>query len=323
MIWRWIDSEGRNLGKQRWLRSILSLTFGLGVALYVGLFLWHNWQKVLEEDVVVNPGYLLNAFALFGLNFMLFILAWQGIVRRFGGVADWKQNARLYSQTYIARMLPTPTWFLISRVYLYHQTGMQKRVILVMTALETFLHMLAGLVIYGLFSLDLQQPITLLYLLVLAPIVLFFLKPAWLQLSVMSGVCPEPGIRRRDLALWLGLYLLSWMIAGPFLASVIRAFSKAPPLPIGDLWRVWSLSGVVSYLSEYVLGGVGILREFTLGWSLQSFYPLSITILVTLGSRLVLTISGLFWGMIVLIGVRCLSWFERRFTKSELIKEIP
>lgn len=296
-LWAQGQAAARFWRERRWLRLAVNLGLGAGLVVVLSWLFWSDLQRVLAEDISFSLPHLAGAVGLYGLNLAPFIVVWRNIVERLGGPPGWRHNAVRYANTSITRFLPTPAWFLVSRVHVYAQDGLGRRAALAMTALETLLHMYTGAAFFGMLAFEPARPLTWLYLLLLAPAAAVLVQPHWLNLRWMSGARPMPGVRRRDILLWLSLYALTWVIAGPFLGWTIRAFSTVPQLPMPELWRIWALSSVVAYLSAYTLGGLGVLREFALTWLLARFYPAPVALLIALVVRLVLTGAGVGWGL--------------------------
>jgi uncharacterized membrane protein YbhN (UPF0104 family) len=297
MNWQRLLAVAQHLREQRWIRLAVNGLFVGGAVIFIGWYLVRDWQEVVRQGLSLDAPQLGGAFLLYGVNFFLLALVWQGIVVRLGGPASWAQNAQLYANTFVTRFLPTPLWFLGSRVVLYGRTGVRRRMALTMTASETLLHMLAGAALLGVVSVDLRRPLTGLCVLALAPIVVVLVRPEWLELRWLNLGQVTPGIRRKDVALWLSVYLLTWIVAGPFLSCVVQAFTRVPPPPLLDLWRMWALAGVATYITNYLLGGIGVFQELTLGWMLTRMYPLATAVVIAIGSRLVITLSGIVWSL--------------------------
>lgn len=280
---------------RQWI-TVVNIVLALTLIMFVGRYLLLDWRQVRQATVALNLSYVGVALGLYGLNFVLFIIAWRGIVIRFGGPPDWKQNVCLYSYTNLAKFLPTPAWFLASRIHLYGQSGMGRRAALATTAVETLLHASAGLAFYALLATNPERPVTWPYMLALIPVAVMLSRPDWLELRWISGGRGGTSVRRQDVIVWVASYFLTWVVAGPFFWAVIGTFSGDVP-PLSDLWRIWTLSGLVSYVATYTLGGVGILREFALTWLLGKFYPLPLALLIAVGVRLTLIGGGVLWGL--------------------------
>jgi len=104
-----------------------------------------------------------------------------------------------------------------------------------------------------------------------------------------------------------GLYLgVTWVIAGPFLQAVVRAFLPAS-LDLWDAWRVWLIAGLASYVGFLLLGGTGLLRDLSLSALLTSFFSPAEALIVAVGARLVLMVSTLSWTVVIAALIRLTS----------------
>lgn len=309
MLWRfgWMSFLKRLRRSREWVVGI-NIVLVLALLLFIGRYLCLDLQKILRAEMTLRISYLWLALMIYGLNFLIFIIAWQRIVVRFGGPTDLKRNVFLYSYTNLARFLPTPIWFIASRVHNYNRLGMSQRSALIMTAMETLLHALAGLVFYSLLSINLEYPVTWLYMLVLIPAAVVLCCPRWLKLPEMINEVP---MRRQDVVILLTLYVLTWIMAGLFLFAIINIFSLNT-LSLDDLWRIWTLASLVSYVATYMLGGIGVLQEFTLTWLLGRFYSPGIALLIAVGARLTLILGGILYGLTVSGLVVILSRLNRK-----------
>jgi hypothetical protein len=95
----------------------------------------------------------------------------------------------------------------------------------------------------------------------------------------------------------MGLYGLTWMVAGLFLAHLVWAVRPELHFTLDVVWRMWALSSLVAYAGEYLLGGLGVFRELTLIALLQSeiaVLPLD-AMIMSLLTRLVLIGAGVLW----------------------------
>ncbi len=278
------------LRQSRWLVVFVNIVIGLILITILGRSLVVNWKQILGTGLVIRPFYLGAALGLYGITFLLFVIVWHKIAVRFGGPTSWKRNTIFYSITHLTKFLPTPIWLFASRAYLYNQAGVQHRTTLLMTGLENFLHATVGLAFWSVLTINPERPTTWLLLIPIAigMVLLFF----------ASWPVKIPRLRRVDIALWGGLYLLTWIAAGPFLYAIICVFGEEAP-PIWDLYRIWTLASLAAYLGSYVLGGAGFLREMTLVWLLSKFYLPPIAVLISAAVRLLMIGGSILWGAII------------------------
>jgi hypothetical protein len=125
------------------------------------------------------------------------------------------------------------------------------------------------------------------------------------RLGLVSPV-GDVHIQHEKLALWSVCYFLTWIIAGPYLQMVIRAFVPSP-VSLLDAWRVWTVASLAGYMGFLLMGGVGLLRELSISILLADFLFPADALVVAIGSRLILLCSGILWAGVVIIVIRSFS----------------
>jgi hypothetical protein len=293
----WSRLRSGTSGSRRWVLLAVNGLVAVAFPIYMGRRMVLDAQQVLALGLEINVVPLVQAALLYGLNFFLFLVAWRNIAARMGAAPSWRQNALIYATTHAAQYLPTPAWMVLGRLYFYGRTGLRRRLTLTMTATEVILHVGAGLVLLASITFRPLEPQTWGSLLLLAPVGLVVARPRWLELPWLNGAASGPGVRRLDVLFWLGLYFVSWLVAGPFLGLMAQAYPHLEPAPMVELYRIWIFSGLVAYASAYTLGGAGFLREFTLSWLLAGRYGPAMALVIALTLRLVFTAAGILWGL--------------------------
>lgn len=241
---------------------------------------------------------LILALLLYGFTFIIFVGVWHLIIERLDDKSDLKKNVSIYCSTHFARHLPTIAWLIASRAYLYNKAGIRKRVSVIGSGIEIALHALAGGLVlltvefYGKGTIRFWAfPITLI------SIAIILWRPSILLAGQVKGI----RIRRRDIISWVGLYTLTWIIAGPFFLLITQTFYTGGAITLMAAWRVWIMASLAAYVGSVFLGGAGILREFTLTSLLSSVIPSAQLLLVVVGSRLLLLLGAAIWSLIILV----------------------
>lgn len=290
-----IANSLKDLSSNRWY-------LGFKVTIYV-LFMflvsWRlitDWEKTKQILVHINTKNLLSILGFYGLTFFLFVLAWLKIVPAFGGPKDWRTNMFCYASSQLAKLLPTPIWFIGTRLHLYKKREMPAKTTILITSLETLLHMFSGLLIYFILSLR-SFPMILGSLIVISigAILTFLLKK---QKSPWIFKHQEIYISTKNIINWLTIYSLTWVFAAPFFLLIVRLFTTNSSQNHIYLWKIWIISSLISYISSYTLGGLGLLREISLTWFLNTLYPLHVSLLITTAVWGFMTMGGLIWGAI-------------------------
>jgi hypothetical protein len=302
--------------KRRWLQIAINLLLVAFLIAFFARYLQRDWLLILKEDITLSIWPLIVSIAIYGANHLVFIFAWNSLVTRFGGQFTFSQNVFNYSYSALARFLPTPAWFLASRVYLYGRNGIRKRTALIATGLETLLHIATGLGFYCVLQIDSSKPASFLYLLGVTPVLLAIYKPDWLEMRWIHQGKIEPGPRRIDVLFWISLYLVTWLISAPFFAFIIQTFTLVTPIDLVHLWRIWIISSIIAYIGSYTLGGIAVIREFSITILLSQFYSPPVALLITIGSRLIMTIAGIIWSLVTLGIAQAWNWISKKQQKE-------
>jgi len=299
--WQRLDRRLRLLRENRWFRVSAYAAIVLLFVGFVSYRLSGDWRQLAQARVTMNVGYLFLAWALPGINMLLFLSGWHGIVTALDGSRDWRSNTLVYCYTYLARLLPTPLPFLASRVKASGRLGLHKRQSLHATGLELGLHALTGVVLLAVLEL-VRYGRWGCAAVVVAGVVVGCVG----RLPQRVGLLPATP-QNRMAVVSSGLYLgVTWVIAGPFLQAVVRAFLPAS-LDLWDAWRVWLIAGLASYVGFLLLGGTGLLRDLSLSALLTSFFSPAEALIVAVGARLVLMVSTLSWTVVIAALIRLTS----------------
>jgi MFS family permease len=274
---------------------------------FIVFYVQRDWQEIRRSEISFNISALWATLGFFGINFILLLIAWHILIRSYTGLHDFKQNALNYSYSYLFRFLPTPAWFLSSRMYLYSQSGIRKRVALTITGFETLLHAASGMLVFCLFSVDFSKPVTWLFSLIIIPFFLAIYSPEKLNLRWFSGDESLALLNRTTLVALLIIYTFTWLVSGPFMYSLMQIVSNDIPINMVEIVRIWTISSVVAYIGAYTLGGIGILREFTLSFLLGRYLSYTLALTITIISRLVLILGGILFSILAIGLIKLLS----------------
>ncbi len=300
------------LSSKPWLKFLITggiLLFGL---VYIGYYLVRDWKIIREITFQFDLTSFILAWLVYAINFYVLLFAWHVLVKSFNCEYKLSQNAYYYAYSFLYKFLPTPSWFLVSRVYLYGQTGMRKRTALSITLLETILHVITGCLVYCLLLINAETLWTWLYF-------LGALMAGWILLIILEGGFARLDIEinhvkqfKRHLPGLMGLFFLTWVVAGPFFWLLMRSVIPDIPVDISVLMRIWIASNLVSYVGAYTLGGIGIFRELTLMFLLGPVLGVPIALLVTVITRLVMTLAGIFWALITIAALQVVKIVDKK-----------
>lgn len=300
---------------------VLRALFNLLILVVLLVYLWQTLSGDLIAQIraisQIRGAALAISFILYGVNYFMLAFAWREIASSLGGSNSLHANLGYYSATHISHFLPTPAWFLTSRVVNAAKIEIEERIALIAIGMEIGFHVSTGAMVYLVVAFD-----TLHAKWAGAAIVLLIIA---LILSRQLGIDRWQHLIDRMLMFFRAnqgrlilatvLNLSTWIIAGPFFRSVIVAFTGIQPPGFIDLWQVWIASNLAAYLGTYLFGGLGLLREFSIVLLLNPLVPPSAAILISIVTRLVMTVAGILWPIGTLVS---LSIADKLFPSANL-----
>lgn len=294
----------------KWFRWVVNgMLIGFIMWLFIG-FSKTQYQNILAYNLIFDYKSLIFSLLFFGLNLFLFSLAWHIQFNQFYP-SKLALNLQLFMNAEIVKILPTPFWYLAKRMIGYSEHGFSKKNVVYASLLEMFLHILVGLGILGILLINLSKPVSFLYLLLLLPIILLAIFP-----ELISFIFP-PGkgtFNRIKLLSIIALYSFTWLIGLLYFKTLLRGCGILVLIPTQRLWIIWIVSSLVSYVATLVLGGIGVLKEFSLTMLLRPFLPIPIAILMSAVSRLIFILGDLLWPTIVILFLKY--WPKRLVLKD-------
>lgn len=291
------------------LRRILAAVVVLVIFFFLARSLVRNWHQIPFADLHFNPFYLLLSFIFLLLTFLIFVQAWQAIIRRLGGDISYPFAFWVMAASQTAKYVPGGVWFALGRVYLAKDDKLSAAVIGVSVIIETGLTFLAGILLFFL-ALALARPENLVNYLLLVPVFLFFLLvlyPPVLEKLVNAGlkIFRRPPVRvELGYGPLLGIavyYLGLWLaqIVGYFL--LINAIYPIAAAQFPALAAIYIISWMAGFIIILAPGGLGV-REGTMTLLLSSIIPSALAVGISFLSRVWITVFEIlifFAGLII------------------------
>lgn len=279
--------------KHKSVRWIINISLGFILLLYLAKNFGRDWELIRQVELSFDASFLGYSLLLYGLNYLLLVQSWYFLMRHYLVNVGWLKNASMFSLSYLMRFLPSPAWFITSRLVLYTKSGMQKSTILKTTGIEVLIQVLTCIAFYGLIKVDFSSVLSLLNLLLIGPL---FIVIVWPQCALIKWIFSDSSnLKSRDLFFISFPLVLTWGLAGAFFYCVLRIIFPESLLNLNDLWQVWCISNLAAYLSAYVLGGIGMFREYSLTFLLSQWYSAPLSLVIAAVVRIIMTIGGILW----------------------------
>jgi hypothetical protein len=277
-----------------WRRQLLSLFFILFTLILIARIIIGNWEMLANYTWDIQPEWLLYAIVAFFVDFFLVIWIWHLLVTRLANYNNLYQTVKIYLQANLSRRIPGMVWYIANRAVLYQDVGVSKTQISLLSGLELAFFMISGFVTTLLsvpFWSGLDEVLSpsaqlwaSLFMVFLGIILVHprILQKLWQK---TSRSIPAQKLRWWDTAVWLALYIFTWIVGGLVLFSIINFFQPFPVSQLITVIGMWSLSGTISLAGFFTISFVG-LREVTLTLLLTQILPLPVTLIISITIRL-------------------------------------
>ncbi|GIV65416.1 MAG: hypothetical protein KatS3mg046_676 [Bellilinea sp.] len=276
--------------------------------LYAAYIIFLESKNLSSYHLSIDRKYFLFAFIILGINQILFTMAWHFIVLTISENANLKDNTIAFSEAQIAKILPSPIFYIISRVTYYKssQLPMKEKSVVISIIMETSIQLLSGLLLIGILSTIKSNSINISIIIWFVFTVTLTIILYQLFILVIKKFIKLRKNNIKILALTCLLTTTTWFLSLPFSQYIIQGLFSNMRVDISfwiSIWKIWILSSLVSYIGTAV-GGLGVLREFSMVIMLAQELNMTYAIIIALVSRLLITLSNIFWSTIILILAR-------------------
>jgi len=267
-----------------------------------------DWSRYVG---VMGVGLLLYLVPL-----IIQLLVWSDLMTRLGGVQHGWRNVEAFSYSHLLRRIPGAVWYLVGRTTLYRAYGVDVQVPLVASAVEWLLLMLGSAVVVVAFSLvtstDVVLGLSVLACLTgLGAAVVHRLFTTSVNARLLKGLLARlPRVtsvslpRRREIWLWLCLYVGAYIAGGVILMLMVQGVASDFDASLLIMIRIWALvGGIGTLLSTIIPAGMGI-RELSLTVALAPYMTTSTAIFVSIVLRILFMLADVLWGGLILVSVR-------------------
>ncbi|PDV98851.1 hypothetical protein [Candidatus Chloroploca asiatica] len=266
-----------------------------------------DWRSLVTYDWQFDAVYLgLSSVAYTG-SLAVAVIAWGVVMSALNVRVGWRDHGRFFLYSWMARRLPTPAPFVASRVLLYEQVGVARRMTLLGMLWEQILLIASGgLLVVMLFPLTplLNGNIPLLPVALVALVSLVVAVRPMLLVRLLNLILKrwkrEPLTQFLGLPatlLVVGLHMLVWLSGGLILFFLVRSIYLIEWSMLPVLVQIWVASGLVGALSFLIPIGFSF-RDLSMVVLLTLIVPLSVALIIALLMRVWITLNELFWALV-------------------------
>lgn len=282
------------------------------MAVVIFFFLARNliqsWQEIPFEKIKFNFVFVLLSLMPIFVNFLYGAYLWQKILSNLGEKISFKYSLAITGVSLLGKYLPGKVWYAVGRIYFAKKLGVDEKKGFIGVVLENGFLLLSSLVIFALSPLthNLSSLQSYLYLsIALAIIFTIALHPFFARriLNAFSKLTKKSNFEL-DYGFLPMLFLtfcygIAWVIFGIGFYLLIISFYPLQFSSIWDLISAFAISWNIGFITLIAPAGLGI-RESILTLLLSLFLPRPIAIIISLLSRIWITIAEVIFALISL-----------------------
>ncbi len=290
-------------------RRPVQYLFSGTILLFLGLYIYRHARELAHYELRVSlPSLALASVLILGVNFLT-PLAWGLILKLFLQTRlRWRESLWVWYLSQISKYLPGSVWNYVSRAYLCAQRHISTPRAILSMVLEILLILLAQTTLFLLsFPFWPEGQVKMGWVLLILPIGLILLHPRLLNglLGFMArkgglDTPPQVSLLPGNVGGMLTLYTAGAAVVGVAFFFFVNSLYPLPLHLLPALTGIVTLSLIAGFLAPFAPNGLGV-REGLLVLLLSRYLPTPVAAVISLASRLWLTVIELIGLLITLL----------------------
>jgi hypothetical protein len=260
--------------KSRWTTWALRGAQGL-VAVLVVFFLYRSvstqWEKSHFLDLRFSLGYLLAAWAVIGLYYLLFAGGLFLVIRALGYRPSYRDIFKFSFAANLGKYLPGGVWQVAGKVAMARQAGIERHGAVVASVVESAVSVTGGLLVFLTTTLlgapfPADVPKWPLYALVVGIFVALqpqiFARVVALGMRLLKIEGEPPHLKLRQIVALVLYYAAIWLVAGAGFWLFTRSLTSDPGANVFAYAGYYAAAAVGGLLVLFVPAGLGVREGF-------------------------------------------------------------
>ena len=296
----------------------LALQVGIAVVVFGFLVLTviNQWHEIKSEGVHFHVVWLIPAFIILPLFYVISAYGWDLILRSLGYKIGFGRAQVAWGQPLLARYVPGSVLYVLGRVLLSERAGIPRRITVASIVYEQAISATSAIVVAAYFIIrhpDLQGDPIRWAVLLLIPAAITILHPKVFgrlsaKLLGAFGRDPLPVVMSlRDVLGLIVFYSLNWVVIAFGIYSVARSVTFIPfndVLLVGSAQAIGYFAALVTIVAP---AGLGV-RDAAFAWAVKAALPgrsFAVGSLISIAVRGVMTVAELMYvGVVTVMGRR-------------------
>ena len=293
-------------GGKRTLQRIAKTFVVVTIFYFLGRSLYRNWRQVDFMHLHFNVPLLMVSFFFLWTYSLLSVYGWRLILKRLNISLSFLKGLRIFFYSELGKYLPGKIWTFAGRMYFCQKIGIPNSKTFVSMVLELALTIISGILIFLislLFSSRFRMDINPFLLVIVGVLILTNIHPKILVRIInffLRLLKKEPiriDLNFSQILIMTAYYCIIWFCFGIAFYFLINSVTFITPSKIPILTGSFAISNTIGVMALFAPAGLGV-REGILAVLLNNFFPISLAILLSLLSRIWVSI-----GELVMMGI--------------------
>jgi len=293
-----------NVGKI--LKTNIKVFMILAIFYFLGKTLCQNWRQIDFRQLHLNIVLLITSIFFLWVHFLSSVLGWKLILDKLDVSLPFLKGIKIMFYSQLGKYLPGKIWTFAGRMYFCQKINIPNSKTFVSMVLELALTIISGILIFlisFLFSSRFKMDINPFLLVAVAVLILMMIHPKILVRIInffLRWLKEKPikiDLNFSQIFVLTAYYCIIWFCFGIAFYFLINSVTFIIPSKIPILTGSFAISSTIGIMALFAPAGLGV-REGILAFLLNNFFPISLAILLSLLSRLWVSI-----GELVMVGI--------------------
>jgi len=294
------------MGIGKILKTSAKVFIILTIFYFLGKTLCQNWRQIDFKELHFNISLFIASILFLWAHFLLAVFGWRLILEKLNVGLPFFKGIKIISYSELGKYLPGKIWAWAGRLYFCEKIGIPNSKTFISMVLELALTMISGILIFlisFLFSSRFRMDINPFLLVAVAVLILMIIHPKVLVRLInffLRWLKKEPikiGLNFSQIFVMMVYYSIIWFCFGIAFYFLINSVTFIPPSKIPIITGSFAISSTIGVMALFAPAGLGV-REGILAVLLNNFFPISLAILISLLSRIWVSI-----GELVMVGI--------------------
>lgn len=284
--------------RRLWLAA--QVIIGAAIVLFLYRYLARNWAEIRHAgaSLEIHPAPLVAAGAIVLVTYAMLIAAWSAVLRGWGERLPYREAARIWCLSNLARYIPGRVWQIAGMAALAQRAGVSPWAAAGSAIVVQFLAIATGMLVTAVFAPDFGNPLAIaltgLGTAAAAAALAWPAGAAWLSRTIahLTGRSVElRAVRAGPLLLSAAITAAAWILYGFALYLCVRGLTDRDLNARASI-GVFTGSYVAGLVNVFTSAGLGTREVILVNWLRGPLDPAA-ALIVTAGSRILMTATEL------------------------------